>query len=142
MQHGKLRTIVVPGLSTSSSSSATFPTSVLQEAVAPTLHPASTRSESMCEDAQGNLSHEPAEIEKKKNNKMETTGPYGETRGLICQNGYKNLRRILWMKVFQLTGTHPRVLLVKQFQRRGKKWYRANTSFSLPSRRTETATSA
>ena len=41
--------IVVPGLSTSSSSSATptCPTSVLQEAVVPTLHPASTRSESV-----------------------------------------------------------------------------------------------
>ena len=39
---------VVPGLSTSSSSSATptSPTSVPQEAVIPTLHPASARSES------------------------------------------------------------------------------------------------
>ena len=40
--------IVVPGSSTSSSSSATptSPTSVLQETVVPTQHPASTRSES------------------------------------------------------------------------------------------------
>ena len=50
---------VVPGLSTSSSSSSspTFPTSVLQEAVTPTEHPASTRSESMSEEVRGNSSH-------------------------------------------------------------------------------------
>ena len=32
---------------------------------------------------------------------------YGETRCLICQNGWKHLRRILWIKVFQFTGTLP-----------------------------------
>ena len=30
----------------------------------------------------------------------------------ICQNGYKNLRRILWTRVSQNTETHPPVLLV------------------------------
>ena len=55
-------TIVVPGLSTVSSSSATLtsPTSVLQEAVIPTLHPASSRSESTSGTARGHPSHEPA----------------------------------------------------------------------------------
>ena len=58
--------IDVLGLSTSSSSSATptSPTSVLQEAVVPTLHPASTRSESTRSTVWVNPSHEPADIEK------------------------------------------------------------------------------
>ena len=52
----------VPGLSTSSSSSSspTSPTSSSQETVASTEHPASTRSESMSEEVQGNLSRGPA----------------------------------------------------------------------------------
>ena len=56
---------VVPGLSTSSStsSSPTSPTSSSQETVTPTEHPASTRSESMSDEVQGNLSHGPAETE-------------------------------------------------------------------------------
>ena len=53
--------------------------------------------------------------------KMETTRPYGETRCLVCQNVWKNLQRILWMTVFQLIGTHPRVLLVNQLQSREEK---------------------
>ena len=66
--------IVVPGLSTSSSSSATptSPTSVPQETVIPTLYPASSRSES----TSGTVRVSP-----------ETTRPYGETRCVICQNG-------------------------------------------------------
>ena len=46
------------------------------------------------------------------------------------------------MKVFQLTETHPRVLLLNQLQSCEEKWYRANTVLKLISRRTETATSA
>ena len=62
--------IVVPGLSTSSSSSATptSSTSVLQKAVVLTLHPASTRSEGISEEAQGHLSHGPAETENPQKN--------------------------------------------------------------------------
>ena len=65
MQHSELRTIVVPGLSTSSSSSAspTSPTSLSHEAVIPTQHPASTRSESTSSTVRANPSHEPAETE-------------------------------------------------------------------------------
>ena len=57
--------IVVLGLSTSSSSSSlpTSPTSASQESVTRTEHPASTRSENMSEEVQGNLSHGPAETE-------------------------------------------------------------------------------
>ena len=106
--------IVVPGLSTGSSSSAapTSPTSLPQEAVVPALHPASTRSESTSSTVRVSPSYEPAETEKQ--TKMKTTRPYLETRCVICQIGQKNLRRILWMKVFQLIGTHPRVLLMNQ----------------------------
>ena len=46
------------------------------------------------------------------------------------------------MKMFQLTGTHPRFLLMNQLQSREEKWYRASTVFILTSRRTEIATSA
>ena len=55
--------IVVPGLTTGSSSSATpaSPTSVPQEAVIPTLHPASTRSGSTSGTVRRHPSHEPAE---------------------------------------------------------------------------------
>ena len=56
---------VVPGLSISSSNSfsPTSPTSSSQESVTSTEQPALTRSGSMSEEVQGNLSHGPAEIE-------------------------------------------------------------------------------
>ena len=56
---------VVPGLSTdsSTSSSPTFPTSSSPETVTLTEHPASTGRESMSEEAEGDLSHGPAETE-------------------------------------------------------------------------------
>ena len=41
--------------------------------------------------------------------------------------------RILWMQVFQLMKTHPRVFLVNQLQSREEKRYRANTAFFLTS---------
>ena len=114
--------IVVTGLSTSSSSSATptYPASVLQDAE----HPASTRSEGAIGTVRVSRSHDPVE-----NNKMETTRQYGETRCVIWKNGYKNVQRILWKKVFQLIGTHPRVLLVSQPQSREEKWCRGRTVF-------------
>ena len=133
--------IVVPGLSASSASSATPTslTSVAQEEVTPTLHPASTRSESTSSTVRGSPSHEPAETEN--TNKNGDSENVRGNRCLIGQNGSKNLRRIWWMKVFQLTGTHPRILLVNQLQSREEKWCRASI-FTLTSRRTETATSA
>ena len=86
---------VVPGLSTSSSSSSspTSPTSSSQETMTPTEHPASTRSESIRK--------------------------YEETRRMICQNGLKSSRRILWMTVSQNTATLP-VLLMNTFRAASK----------------------
>ena len=54
-----------------------------QETVTPTEHPASTRSESMSEDVQGNLSHGPPETENPQ--KMTTTRKYEGTCRMICQ---------------------------------------------------------
>ena len=61
---------VVLDLSTSSSSSSspTSPTSSSQETAAPMQHPASTRSESMRGEVQGNLSRGPAEAENSNKN--------------------------------------------------------------------------
>ena len=75
---------VVPGLSTSSSSSFS-PTSqtLSQEAVTLTQHPVSIRSESMSDEGRGDPSRGPVEAE---NQKM-TMKEYGETRRVICQNG-------------------------------------------------------
>ena len=84
------------------------------------LYPASTRSESTRARRMN---------EQKSTKKMETTRPYGETCCFICPNCNK-----LWMKVFQNTGTHPRILLVNQLQNRQQKWYKANTILKLISR--------
>ena len=77
---------VVLGQSTcsSSSSSPTSPTSSSQEAVTPTQHPASTRSEGMSEEVRGDSSRGPPETENPK--KLKTTKEYGATRCVICQN--------------------------------------------------------
>ena len=69
---------VVLGLSTSSS--LTAPTSSSQEAVTPTEHPASTRSESMSEEVRGKLRR--VVQQKQKTPKMMTTKKYEETRDL------------------------------------------------------------
>ena len=109
--------IVVRGLSTGSSSSATptSPTSLSQEAVIPTQHPASTRSES--------------------------TSCIERVRGDPSRD-LPSSRRILWMTVSQNTETHPRVLLMNYLQSSEQKWYWVGTVFTVTSRRTEIATSA
>ena len=130
--------IVVFGLSTGSSSSAapTSPTSVLQEAE----HTASTRSESTSsiERIRRDPSREPEENQYLIFRKWQRD----RTERPVARMVRRNLRRSLWMKVFQNTGIHPRVLLVNQLQSREEKWYRASTVFTLTSRRTEIATSA
>ena len=80
--------IVVLGKSTDSSSSVTptSPTSVPQEAVVPTLHPASTRSDkSTRRTVRGDPSHEPAET--KNTNTNEDNETVGENHCMNCQNG-------------------------------------------------------
>ena len=61
---------------------------------------------------------------------------------MICSIGYRSPDRIWWMKVFQLTGTHPRVLLVNHLQSREEHWYRASTVLKVTSIKTEIARSA
>ena len=66
LQHSELRTLplsLVYRLVSSTSSSPTSLASSSQESVTLSEHPASTRSESVCEEVQGNVSHGPAEIE-------------------------------------------------------------------------------
>ena len=135
--------IVVPGLSTDSPSSAapSSPTSVPQEAVIPTVHPAST-GDVRVRVAQYADTGRMNQQKPKTQTQMETTRPFGETRSVICQNGQKNSQKTLWTKEFQYTRTHPRVLLVNQLQSREEKWYRARTVLNLTSRRTEIVTSA
>ena len=81
MQHGELRTNRCPWFIDKlfKLSYTASPTLVPQEAVIPTLHPASTRSESTSGTVWVSPSHEPVETEKKK----ETN----RTRFVICQNG-------------------------------------------------------
>ena len=124
---------VVLGQSTSSSSSSspTSPTSSSQEAVTPTQHPASTRSEGMSEEVRGESSRRPAETENPI--KMKTTKEYGATRCVICQNGKKSSREILLVLVSQNIETPP-VLLMNHLQSREQKWYRVSIVFSVTSR--------
>ena len=115
---------VAPGLLTSSSTSSSPPppTSSSEESVAPTEHPASTRSESVSEEQQGNLSHGPAETEtltKKDDNE--------QVRGNLSPDLPEWLQESRHMN-------YP--------QSREQKWHRVNAVFILLSRRTEIAISA
>ena len=125
--------IVVPGPSTGSSSSATptSPTSLPQEAVIPTQHPASTRRESTSSTVWGSLSPKPAEAEKQI--KMTTKS----TEKLVARSA-RMVRRVHGEscgKSSSSTGTHPRVLLVSHLQSREQKWYRASTVLKLTTER-------
>ena len=83
--------IVVPVPSTGSSSSATptSPTLLPQEAVTPTQHPASTRSERRKASKKYGETRRVDQQKSKIQINMKTTKE-------IRQNGYKSLRRILW----------------------------------------------
>ena len=70
-----------------------------------------------------------------------TPKEYEETRCVICQNGQKSSKRILWVIVSQKTETLP-VLLINYLQSRELKWYRASIVSSSASRRTKVATSS
>ena len=120
--------IFVLGSSTGSSRSATptSPASLPQEAVIPTLRPASTQSE--CMSSQAWRDRRQNQQKPKTHIKMRTTKQYGETRCVTCQNGYKHSQTILWTEEFQRARTHPRVLLVKQLQSREEKWCRGKHS--------------
>ena len=135
--------IVVPGLSTSSSAQLHLHLRHQDRRKRWFLHCLPYQQEVRVRVAQyGDTRRMNQQKTKKKQTKSVTTRPYGETRCVICQNGWKNSRKITWMKVFQLIGTHLRDLLVNHLQSREQKWYRASTVFILTSRRTEVATSA
>ena len=86
-QHGELRTDRCPWfIDRLFKLSYTFPpTSTTQVALTPTLHLASTRSESTSGILRRSPSHEPTET--KTQIQMETTKECGEIRCVICQNG-------------------------------------------------------
>ena len=112
--------IVVPGLSTtpSSSSTSTPTTPSGQEIDLSDHHPAIESSENVDRQARGDpftsetseeLLHEPTKIPKPNKNEdddLERRDP------LYSENGCKNSKRILWMKEFLNTETHTRVLLM------------------------------
>ena len=124
---------VVPGLSTSSSSS-----SSPQEAV--NLHSILHQQEVRVRVMEYKETRRMDQQKPKTKIKM-TTKEYGETRCVISQNDKKSSSRILWMIVSQNTQSHP-VLLMNCLQSREQNWYLASVVFSFTFRKTETATSA
>ena len=122
--------IVVPGLSTGSSSSITStPTmSLSQDSVRSTLkvqqaHEVRVRMikhwETSCENHQ----------KTKSKIKMNTSIKHRETCRAICLNGWKSSHGISWLNVYWYPGTHPQALLANQIQNHREKWYRASTVF-------------
>ena len=113
--------VVVPGLSTtSSSSSISTPTTPSgREIDHSDNHPAIESSESVDRQARRNpytsetpeeLLHEPTEVPKP--NKNEDHEQVREARIPTYRNGWKNSERILWIKEFLNTETHTRFLLM------------------------------
>ena len=90
-----------------------------------TEHPATTRIESTSEEVQGDLSHGPAETRKKHLRNDDNVDVQGNLSHDLPE-WLQEFRYGRWMKVFQLTGTHPRVLLVNYLQSREPKWYRVS----------------
>ena len=112
---------VVPGLSTSSSTSSTSPTSSSQETVTDTEIPATSGSEKASEDssARGNLWHESAEIENPKKNDDEESQS-GELQGVPD-----------WLQEFKdglVDESVPEHRDASYFWSREQKWYRVNTT--------------
>ena len=109
--------IVVPGLSTRSSSSATR-TSATSDSEASTFRPAITRSQSKSSQVR----RDPLRSKETENKKqIVDRSSTGETRCAICMNGWKSLHRILWTRGFRHSGAHPQALLVNRKQQRRKK---------------------
>ena len=128
LQHIEPRTIRCPWLTDEllNSSPPTPPTSPSQETVVRTVHPASTRCESMSEEAQGNLSRGSTETENPNKNDN------GEIFCVICQNRYRSSGTVWWMKVSETLT----ILLINYLWSRERKWYRVSTAFPVTSRRT------
>ena len=132
--------IVVPGLSTGSSSSTTHTSSASQpqEAPTPTSRPASTRNESKSSQARGDLLLEPTETENTHENQDTELARRGLLRDLP-----EWLQEFLENLVGERVPVHtdaPASLSRVSF-RAAEKWYRVSTVLKLTSRRTDTATS-
>ena len=129
--------VVVPGLSTSSSTSSGSPTSSSQETVTDTEIPATRRSERASEDssARGKSWHESTENENPP--KKMTTRNYSV---VSCRIGQRSSRMDWLMNVSQNIDMLA-VLLMNYLWSREQKWYRVNTTSSLISRKTGIAIS-
>ena len=127
---------VVPGLSTSSSTSSTSPTSSSQETVTHTEIPATSRSEQASEDSspRGNSWHESTAIEIQI--KM-SAGSYRVVSCKVCRIGWRSSSMDWLMKVFQNIDTLP-VLLMNYPRSSEQKWYRTDNTIT----KTGIATSA
>ena len=130
--------ILVPGLSTSSSSRLPSSTSTTSSTVSSENvkrqerrdpygmdhHPATVSSERVERQERGDpysseTSEELLNNQKKKTQnqiKMRITSKYGKTRTQTYRNGFKNSERILWMTEFLNAETHTRVLLMNHLQ--------------------------
>ena len=118
--------IVVPKLSTGSSSSTTIPLLQVQQQHDVEV-PAVQYWETSCA-----IPSNYWEIAR-------TPIQYREACGAICQSGWKTSQKILRTKECQHHGTHPEALLVNQTRNLQEKWYRGNTISLLTSRKTEVA---
>ena len=107
--------IVVPGFSTSSSSSSFSPTSMTpsdQEVDHSDHHPAIGSSESVDRQAR----RDPFTSETQNQIKMRITIENGETRIQTYWNGCKSSEKILWMTEFLNAETHTPVILMNHLQ--------------------------
>ena len=114
---------VVPGLSTSSSTSSTSPTSSSKETVTNTEIPATRRRESTRLAREDPL-HRSAEIEKKK-----ATKNYRVMSCKVRQIGYRSSSMDWLMNVFQNIKTLP-ILLKNFLWNREQKWHRSDNIFT------------
>ena len=131
--------VVVPGLSTSSStsSSPTSPTSSSQETVTPTEQPASTRSESMSEEVR-----ETRHMDQQKTNTQIKNDDNEEVRGNLSHDPSEWLQEFRHVDESVPENRDASSSSHELPQDRKQKCYRVSTSFLLTSRRTETARSA
>ena len=130
--------IVVPGLSTGSSSSSTSAssTSFLQDVGEPTIRPAITRSQSGSRGTQGDLWR----FRKTKNkNKHEDMLEGWKELSHDILRGCRISERILRKRITRHSGTQPQILLQNQKQQRRKKRDWENKTLILRSRRTRIA---
>ena len=125
----------------SSSSSPTSSTSLSQEAVTLTQHPASTGSESVSDEVRGDSSRGPAETEnpnKNDDNEEVLSDPLRDLPEWLEELRHNLEDESVPEHRDASSSSH----VMNYFQSREQKWYRVSTVFLLISRRTEIAMSA